>query len=89
MGTALVRCDVRSTRERNQFPSVLLQPLGHLSVSLESKLYGPVAEPENIELCQKLCLILSNVLAITTAIWPSLVTEVRRDTTVRLSGLPV
>ena len=24
------------TRERNQFPSVLLQPLGHLSVSLES-----------------------------------------------------
>jgi hypothetical protein len=35
-----------STRERNQFPSVLLQPLGHLSVYLTSTVYGPVAEPE-------------------------------------------
>jgi hypothetical protein len=34
-----------STRERIRFPSVLLQPLGHLSVSLESVVYGPVVEP--------------------------------------------
>jgi hypothetical protein len=33
-------------RGRIQFPSVLLQPLGHLSASLESVVYGPVAEPE-------------------------------------------
>jgi hypothetical protein len=30
----------------NRFPSVLLQPLGHLSVSLESAIYGLVAQPE-------------------------------------------
>jgi hypothetical protein len=29
------------------FPSVLLQPLGHLSVSSESAAYRPVAEPAN------------------------------------------
>ena len=32
---------------QNRFPSVLLQPLGHLSVSLESAVYGPVAEPKD------------------------------------------
>ena len=31
----------------NRFPSVLLQPLGHLSVSLESVVYRLVAEPAN------------------------------------------
>src|SRR3954464_9924451 len=36
-----------STRERSQFPSVLLQPLGHLSVCLESAVYRLVAEPAN------------------------------------------
>jgi hypothetical protein len=35
-----------STRGRHLFPSVLLQPLGHLSVLVESTVYGPVAEPE-------------------------------------------
>ena len=34
-------------RGRNQFPSVLLQPLGHLSVSFESAVYRLVAEPTN------------------------------------------
>jgi hypothetical protein len=29
-----------------RFPSVLLQPLGHLSVFLESTVYGRVDEPE-------------------------------------------
>ena len=32
-----------STRERNQFPSVLLQPLGHLSVRVESTVYRKAA----------------------------------------------
>jgi hypothetical protein len=36
-----------STRRRNLFPSVLLQPLGHLSVYLESVAYRLVAEPVN------------------------------------------
>lgn len=30
----------------NCFPSALLQPLAHLSVLVESTVYGPVAEPE-------------------------------------------
>ena len=32
-------------RDRNQFPSVLLQPLGHLSVQVESTVYRRVASP--------------------------------------------
>src|SRR6267142_4708496 len=35
-----------STRVEIQFPSVLLQPLGHLSVYLESAVYGRVAQPK-------------------------------------------
>ena len=31
MESALVRFDVRQQRDRNLFPSVRLQPLGHLS----------------------------------------------------------
>ena len=38
MGSALVRCGVRQQRGRNLFPSVLLQPLGHLSVSRINRL---------------------------------------------------
>ena len=34
-----------SMRRRNLFPSALLQPLGHLSVSLESSTYGNTIEP--------------------------------------------
>jgi len=36
-----------STRGGSQFPSVLLKPLGHLSVSLESIAYGRMDEPGN------------------------------------------
>jgi hypothetical protein len=56
-------------REGNQFPSVLLQPLGHLSVSLESIVYGLVAEPETPN-CVRNCVRPPNVLRSLTAIWP-------------------
>src|SRR5688500_19926184 len=39
MGTALVGLVCVSTRGRSRFPSVLLQPLGHLSVQVESTVY--------------------------------------------------
>src|SRR5262245_18563029 len=34
-----------STRGRSRFPSVLLQPLGHLSVQVESTVYRRAATP--------------------------------------------
>ena len=49
-----------------RFPSVLLQPLGHLSVSLESVVYGPVDEPENPN-CVRNCVRPPNVLRSPTA----------------------
>jgi hypothetical protein len=44
----VVRCRLiaRDVRRPCRFPSVLLQPLGHLSVSLESAAYGRVAQPK-------------------------------------------
>jgi hypothetical protein len=50
-----------STRARNQFPSVRLQPLGHLSVSLESAVSGRVDEPETPN-CVRNCVRPPNVL---------------------------
>jgi hypothetical protein len=60
-------------RLRNRFPSVLLQPLGHLSVSLESTVYGPAAEPENLN-CVRKCVRPPNVprsLTGTRRPWPN------------------
>ena len=36
-----------SAADRLRFPSVLLQPLGHLSVSFKSAVYRPMTEPAN------------------------------------------
>ena len=44
-----------------RFPSVLLKPLGHLSVSVVSIVYGPVAEPGNPN-CVRNCVRPPNVL---------------------------
>jgi len=68
---------------RIRFPSVLLQPLGHLSVLVESTVYGPVAEPETPN-CVRNCVRPPNVLRSLTAIWSRLATEVRCNTTVGL-----
>ena len=68
---------------RIRFPSVLLQPLGHLSVLVESTVYGPVVEPETPN-CVRNCVRPPNVLRSLTAIWSRLATEVRCDTSVRL-----
>ena len=63
--------DVRNQKTR--FPSVLLQPLGHLSVLVESTVYGPVAEPETSN-CVRNCVRPPNVLRSLTAISDTLVT---------------
>ena len=56
-----------SASGRNLFPSVLLQPLGHLSVSLESIVYGLVVEPGNPN-CVANCVRPLNVARSLTAI---------------------
>ena len=56
---------------RNRFPSVLLQPLGHLSVSFESAVYRLVAEPANPN-CDTDCDRPPNVPRSPMAIWSSL-----------------
>ncbi len=56
-----------------RFPSVLLQPLGHLSVYLESTVYRLVAEPANPN-CVTNCVRPSNVPRSLTAIWLCLAT---------------
>jgi hypothetical protein len=60
-----------STREGVQFPSVLLQPLGHLSVSFESAVYRLVDEPANLN-CGANCVRPPNAPRSLTPIWSRL-----------------
>jgi hypothetical protein len=62
-----------SAARRNRFPSVLLQPLGHLSVSLESVVYRLVVEPANPNYDSD-CDRPLNLPRSLTAIWRSLAT---------------
>ena len=48
------RQGVACTRYVHTLSNVLLQPLGHFSVSLESAVYGRVDEPENLN-CVRNC----------------------------------
>ena len=66
-----------------RFPSVLLQPLGHLSVSLESAVYRLVAEPGNHN-CVTNCVRPLNLARSLTAIWSGLRPSNEVNTNVRL-----